>query len=49
MEKVINCGQMINGTLQEGNVMKLMEKSNEKSDTDKGYEAIDACKKMESN
>jgi hypothetical protein len=46
---LLNCAQMINGTLQEGNVMKLMEKSNEQSDTDKGYEAIDICKKKESN
>jgi hypothetical protein len=34
----------VNGTLQEGNVMKLMEKSNEKGDTDLGYKAIEKCK-----
>jgi len=39
---------LINGTLQEGNVMKLMEKSNEQGDMDKGYKAIDECKKRES-
>jgi len=28
--------------------MKLMEKSNEQGDMDKGYKAIDECKKLES-
>jgi hypothetical protein len=36
--------KLVNGSLQEGNVMKLMEKSNDKADTDLGYKAIDKCK-----
>jgi hypothetical protein len=35
---------LVNGTLQEGNVLRLMESSNEKSDMQKGYEAIEKCK-----
>ncbi|XP_059476327.1 uncharacterized protein LOC132197211 [Neocloeon triangulifer] len=39
-----NLGMLVNGTLQEGNVLRLMESSNEKSDMQKGYEAIERCK-----
>ncbi|XP_059481817.1 uncharacterized protein LOC132200398 isoform X2 [Neocloeon triangulifer] len=39
-----NLGMLVNGVLQEGNVMRLMEKSNEKGDMDKGYQAINECK-----
>ncbi|XP_065346726.1 uncharacterized protein LOC135943983 [Cloeon dipterum] len=39
-----NLGMLINGTLQAGNVMRLMEKSNQQADMDKGYKAIDECK-----
>lgn len=36
--------QLVNGTLQEGNVLRLMESSNEKSDMQKGYDAVERCK-----
>ncbi|CAB3379238.1 Hypothetical predicted protein [Cloeon dipterum] len=39
-----NLGMIVNNTLQEGNVLKLMESSNEKSDMQKGYDAIQKCK-----
>jgi len=41
--------KLINGTLHEGNTMRLFQKAGERGDVDKGSRALYECKKRESN